>query len=43
MKTHHDDGEKERRRMKAPHYDAKKTEQRSCPGTKMKESQFALH
>ena len=30
MKTLHDDEEKERRRMKTPHEDAKTTEQRSC-------------
>jgi hypothetical protein len=42
-KTHHDDKEKERRRMKTPQEDAKMTEQRSCPGMKMTESQNAPH
>ncbi len=43
MKTPHDDKEKERRRMKTPHEDAKMTEQRSCPGLKMREIQNATH
>jgi hypothetical protein len=43
LKTPHNDEEKERRRRKAPHADAKTTEQRSFPGMKMTESQFALH
>jgi hypothetical protein len=40
MKTPHDDKEKERRRMRTPHEDAKTTEQRSCPGMKMTEIQI---
>jgi hypothetical protein len=43
LKTPHNDEEKESRRRKAPHADAKTTEQRSFPGMKMTESQFALH
>ena len=43
MKTPHDVKEKERRKRKAPHADAKTTEQRSFPGMKMTESQFAPH
>ena len=43
MKTPHDDEEKKRRRRKAPHADAKMTEQRSFPGMKMTESQFTPH
>ncbi len=43
MKTPHDDEEKERRRMKAPHDDAKMMEQGSGPGMKMTESRFAPH
>jgi hypothetical protein len=43
MKTPHNYEEKERRRMKTPHEDAKMTEQRSCQGMKMTESKNAPH
>ena len=43
LKAPHDDKEEERRRMKTPHDDAETTEQRSCPGMKMTESQFTPH
>jgi hypothetical protein len=43
LKTPHDDEEKERRRMKAPYDDAKRTEQRRCLGMKMPGSQSAPH
>jgi hypothetical protein len=43
MKAPQDDEEKERRRMKTPHEDAKMMEQRSCPGMKMTEIQDAPH
>ena len=43
MKTPHDEEEKERRRMKAPHDDAKRTEKRRGLGMKMSGSQSVPH
>ena len=39
--THHDDEKKERRGLKTPHDDAKRTEQRRCLGMRMPGSQSA--